>query len=282
MADLDRVQKQGWTAVHHLAAALVTLLFLLPLVWVVAASLRQTGLPPPRTVEWWPNPARPANYFTIFDMLPLGRYTLNSLFVVAIAVPVTVFTASLAGLGMAQTADADRRRLFALTLVFFMVPAASVWLFRFQLLGWLGLLGSLWALILPAFAAGNPLYVFLYYWTFRRIPPEVVESARLDGASAWVVWRRLAMPLARPTTFGVAVLAFVLYWSDFISPVLYLNRPESYTLPIGLQILKQMDATNWPLMMAAAVVMTLPVVLLFIGLERYFLRDLLAQVGGEE
>ncbi|MCZ7671213.1 MAG: ABC transporter permease subunit [Chloroflexi bacterium] len=120
----------------------------------------------------------------------------------------------------------------------------------------------------------QPLYVLLFFWAYRRIPAEMFEAARLDGASAWTMWRRLARPLVRPTAVTVIILSFVMYWSDFVSPVLYVYRTELYTLPIGLQILKQLDPTNWPLLMAAAAVITLPVLLLFIFLQRYFLSDL--------
>jgi ABC-type glycerol-3-phosphate transport system permease component len=153
------------------------------------------------------------------------------------------------------------------------VPAPAVWLFRYQLLSWLGLLTSLWALVLPAFAAGSPLLVLLFYWTFRRNPLELYEAARVEGADAWTAWRRIAMPMARPTVAAVTVLAFALYWNDFTNPVLYLYRPSTYTLPVGLQILKQLDATNWPLLMAGAVVVTLPIVLLFLALQPLFLSD---------
>jgi multiple sugar transport system permease protein len=154
-----------------------------------------------------------------------------------------------------------------------MVPSPAVWLFRYQLLRWLGLLTSLWSLTLPSFAAGSPLLVLLFYWTFQRNPVELYEAARIEGATAWTTWRKVAMPTARPTIAAVIVLAFALYWNDFTNPVLYLYRPSTYTLPVGLQILKQLDATNWSLLMAGAVVVTLPMVLLFWLLQPLFLSD---------
>jgi multiple sugar transport system permease protein len=174
---------------------------------------------------------------------------------------------------MAQLHEKSQRRLLLFSVAVLMIPGASVWLFRFQILRWMGLLDTLWALIVPAFAGSSPLFVLLYYWTFIRVPDEMYAAARLEGASAVTVWRRLAMPLATPTTIGVIVLTFVLYWSDFVSPVLYIFDTEWYTLPVGLQILKQLDATNWPLLMAGAVMMTVPVILLFILLQRFFLHD---------
>jgi multiple sugar transport system permease protein len=258
----------------HVAATLaLVLLFVLPLWWMIVASLRPVGLPPPRTIEWWPADPQWRNYAEIFRQVPMGRYAVNSLLVVLVAVPMTLLTASLAGFGLSQLRGKWRNRLLIAAIALLMVPAPAVWLFRYQLLSWLGLLTSLWALMLPAFAAGSPLLVLLFYWTFRRNPVELYEAARVEGADAWTTWRKIAMPMARPTTAAVLVLAFALYWNDFTNPVLYLYRPSTYTLPVGLQILKQMDATNWSLLMAGAVVVTLPIVLLFLALQPLFLSD---------
>ena len=255
------------------ATLALVLLFVLPLWWMIVASLRPMGLPPPRTIEWWPADPQWSNYAEIFNQVPMGRYALNSLLVVLVAVPLTLLTASLAGFGLSQLRGAWRNRLLIAAIALLMVPAPAVWLFRYQLLSWLGLLTSLWALVLPAFAAGSPLLVLLFYWTFRRNPVELYEAARVEGADAWTAWRRIAMPMARPTVAAVTVLAFALYWNDFTNPVLYLYRPSTYTLPVGLQILKQLDATNWSLLMAGAVVVTLPIVLLFLVLQPLFLSD---------
>ncbi|MER2598606.1 MAG: carbohydrate ABC transporter permease [Caldilineales bacterium] len=256
-----------------LLALAVAVLFALPLYWMIIVSLRPLGLPPPRSVEWWPDQASWQNYRELFSMVPMGRYLRNSLLVVAVSVPMTLLTASLAGFGLAQLRNPWRKRLVMLTVFLLMVPPSAVWLFRYQMLSWTGLLTTLWSLILPAFAGGAPLLVLLFYWTFRRTPPEMYEAAKLEGASAWTAYRHLAMPMARPTVAAVLVLAFGLFWNDFTNPVLYLYRPQTYTLPVGVQILKQLDATNWPLLMAGAVFMTLPVVLLFLGLQPLFLSD---------
>lgn len=251
----------------------LVLLFVLPLWWMIVASLRPIGLPPPTTIEWWPADPQWRNYAEIFRQVPMGRYALNSLLVVLVAVPLTLLTASLAGFGLSQVRGPWRNRLLIAAIALLMVPAPAVWLFRYQLLSWLGLLTSLWALVLPAMAAGSPLLVLLFYWTFRRNPLELYEAARVEGADAWTAWRKIAMPMARPTVAAVLVLAFALYWNDFTNPVLYLYRPSTYTLPVGLQILKQLDATNWSLLMAGAVVVTLPIVLLFLVLQPLFLSD---------
>jgi multiple sugar transport system permease protein len=148
-----------------------------------------------------------------------------------------------------------------------------LWISRYQILHWLGLIDSLWALILPAFAASNPLFVLLFYWSFRHIPQEIYESGQMEGANALIVWWRLAMPIVQPTTVAVSILTFVMYWSDFTSPVMYIYDPKRYTLAVGLQILKQYDATNWPLLMAGAVFMIVPVIVLFVILQFILSRN---------
>ncbi len=257
---------------RYLVGLLAALLFVLPLYWAWVASLRLPG-PPLSMLEWWPSQVHWQNYLTIFQLIPMGRYTLNSLIVVGVAVPLTLLTASQAGFALAQAGYRTRRAMVLFSIAVLMIPSSATWLFRYQVLNWLGLLDSLWALILPAFAASSPLFVLLFYWAFRSVPQEVFEAGCLEGASALQAWWLLGLPLAWPTTVAVTILTFILYWSDFTGPVLYIFDPKKYTLAVGLQILKQYDVTNTPLLMAGAVFMTLPVLALFLVLQRLFLHD---------
>jgi multiple sugar transport system permease protein len=252
---------------------LVAALFVLPLWWMVTASLRPPGLPPPVTVEWLPGQTSVGNYGTVFELLPFGRYLLNSLAVVVLAVPLTILTASLAGFAMALLPRGSRLGLVVLSVALLMVPVTALWLTRFLLFQWVGLTDTLLALVVPALAGSSPLFVLLYYWTFRRVSPEVFEMARLDGASPLGTWRRIALPLAVPTSVAVAVLTFILYWSDFISPLLYLRSQDLYTLPMGLRQLQQLDPSDWPLLMAGAVMLTVPAVLFFLLVQHLLLGE---------
>ena len=126
--------------------------------------------------------------------------------------------------------------------------------------------------MVPAVAGSSPLFVLLYYWTVRAIPGELFESARLDGADGGVIWWCLVRPLCRPTTAVVSILSFVMYWGDFVSPILYTYDTTLYTLPVGLQILNQLDATNWPVLMAGAVIMVMPMILLLVWGQSIFLK----------
>jgi multiple sugar transport system permease protein len=258
---------------RHVVLIGIAVLFVMPIVWLIAASLRQAGQPPPRSIELIPNPITPGNYRQVFELLPFGRYFLNSLIVVIAAVPITIVVASWAGLAMSQLPDRSRRGLLAFSIGLLLVPFSALWLTRFVLFNAIGLTNSHLALIAPALSGTSPLFVLLFYWTFRRVPRELFEMARLEGAHALSIWWRVALPIALPTTAAVAMLAFIFYWSDFMSPLLYLKSQSLYTLPVGLQQLQQLDRTNWPLLMSGAVMLTLPPVLLFLIVQRYFLRD---------
>ena len=268
---LRRVSRRS--AIHHSVSIAVLLIFILPLIWAASASLRQPGLPPPRTIEWIPNPVTWSNYQRIFELLPMARYVLNSLIVTAVAGPVSLVVASWAGLAMAQLEDPTRRRLVLFSVLLLMVPITAVWLTRFLEFRWLGLLNTRWSLMMTAFMGGSPLFVLLFYRAYRRLPAALFDVAHLDGASALAVWWRIALPLSRSTIVAVAVLAFLGFWGDFIDPLMYLRSQDLYTLTIGLRQLEQLDKTNWPLLMAGTMVLVVPAVVLFLVIQRYVLQE---------
>lgn len=255
---------------HHGPRLGLALVAVVPLVLVLSFSLRQPGLAPPRSIEWVPDPIAWENYRRIFDVVPFGRFLANSILVVAIALPVTIVTASWAGFGIVLSGQRMRRALVVACILLMMVPVTALWLPRFLLYKQFGIIDTVWALVIPAVMGSSPLFVLLYYWSFRRIPMEQFEAARLDGAGTLTLWRRIALPQARAATVTVAVLCFVLYWSDFFSPLLYLKSESLYTAPVGLQILQQMDKTNWPLLMAGATIITVPIIVLFLSIQHYF------------
>jgi multiple sugar transport system permease protein len=114
--------------------------------------------------------------------------------------------------------------------------------------------------------------VLLFYWSFKRLPVELFEAARLEGVTPLTVWWRVAMPLARPVTVAVAVLAFSFTWSNFLDPLIYLSDERLFTLPLGLRALSQVDPSNIPLLLAGATAASAPVVIAFLYVQRFFLR----------
>lgn len=261
------------TFAFHVLAISIALIFALPTLWVVAVSLRQPGMPPARTIEWLPNPIVWTNYIQVFELVPLGRYVFNSLFVAGLAVPLTLIIASWAAFAMAQLPPRLRYTLLALAVALRMVPITALWLTRFLVLKELHLIDTFAALLAPVWIGSSPFFVLIFYWSFRRIPPALIDSARLDGLGALGIWARIALPLARPAIVVVGVLTFVQYWSDFINPLLYLKSEQRYTLSVGLRMLQQLDATNWPLLMAGVVIMMLPIMGLFVLVQRAFLAE---------
>jgi multiple sugar transport system permease protein len=165
-----------------------------------------------------------------------------------------------------------RRWLVGLAIVLLMIPSTAVWLPRYVLFTSIGIIDTYLALFAPAIMGTKSLFVLMFYWTFRRVPLEIFESARLDGANALTIWRRIALPAALPTTLAVLLLAFTHYWSDFVDPLLFLKSEERYTLAIGLRMLQQMDITNWSLLLAAVVVMIAPVLVVYLALQQ-FIRE---------
>jgi multiple sugar transport system permease protein len=193
------------------------------------------------------------NFSRLFSVLPIARFTFNSLKVVLIAIPLTLLTASWAGFAMARLPRPAGRRWVLVSLLALIIPGVALWSSRFLLYERLGLTGTTWALVAPALMGTSPFFVLMFYRAFRRIPAAIYESARLDGAGVIATWGRVALPIARPTAVAVAILTFVLYWGDFISPLLYLNDVAGYTLPVGLQLLQQLGRSDYPLLMAGAV-----------------------------
>lgn len=255
----------------HLLPITLTGLFLLPLAWMFSASLRTPGLLPPKEIEWLPSAPTYVNYIRIFEILPFGRYLLNSFVVAFSGVLLTLVTASWAGFGMSLLGKRARLRLLMLSAVLQMIPVTALWLTRFLLFVKIGITNSHLALIAPALMGTTSLFILLFYWTFRRTDRAVFESAELDGANLFQIWWHIALPLARPALMAVGMLAFLFYWNDFITPLLYLRSQTLYTLPIGLLQLQEMDKTNWSVLMAASVVATIPALIVFSVLQRALL-----------
>lgn len=252
-----------WTLGWALAVGAVGLLFCLPLIAMVAGSFRQPGLPPPRTLELIPAARGLDGYRDAFGLVKLARGLLNSVVVSAIAVPLSVVTASWAGFALVHVGRRTRAAVIVALLVVFVVPASALWTTRFVMFRELGLTDTYVPLVAPAILGGSPLFVLLYYLAFRRIPRDVFDAAWLEGAGPLRMWRRIAMPLARPTTVAVGLLSFALFWANFIDPLLYLNTESRFTAPLFLRSLEQLGQTNWPVILAGATVVTLPVVVAF-------------------
>jgi len=153
-----------------------------------------------------------------------------------------------------------------------MVPVTALWVTRFAIFRTLGLTDTLVPLIAPALLGTSPFYVLVFALAFAQLPPELVEAAKAEGASPWQAWRRVAMPLVRPVTAAVAALSFIVTWSNFLDPLVYVSSRDLFTLPLALRSLSLLDISDHPLFLAGAVLATVPVLAVLSIAQRGFLQ----------
>lgn len=259
------------TLAHHLPALLIAIGGCLPLVLMLAGSFQSPGEPPSRVVDIVPADPSIASYQRAFELVGLSRYFVNSVIVVGIAVPLSVLCASWAGFALSQLPRRSARLVLGLAAGVLILPPAALLVGRFVLYRSLGVLDTYVPLVAPSLYGTSALFVLLYAWSFRRLPPEYLDVGRLAGLGPFGLWRSVAFPLVRPMTVAVATLAFVTTWSNFLDPLVYLQDPDLYTLPLGLRALQLVGRQDVPVQLAASVVATLPVVGAFLYAQRFFL-----------
>lgn len=250
--------------------AALCVLFLAPLVVMVLGSLQRPLQPPPDGLDLWPDPVTWSNYSVVGQFMPLGRLLLNSLLLVVVAVPVTVVVTSMAGLAIVTARGRMRAFLIGLSVLMMLIPASALWVPRVVVLRSLGLTDTPLSVALLALAGTTPFYVLLFTLAYTRIPSTVLEAAELEGMSPYAVWRRVALPLARPAVVAVATLAFVYYWSTFMDPLTLVASPRHWPVSLGLRNLAEMEAALYPIYLAGAVIVTAPAVLVFLVGQRAF------------
>ena len=250
-----------------------TVFTLLPLAWMLSASFMQPGeashAPPPLL----PAHATLANYRELFLRAGMGRYLLNSLFIAsAITLASLAFNLS-AGYAFAKLRFAGRDRLFQIVLAALLVPLQVAMMPLFLLMKWLHLVNSYGGVIVPALATALGIYLVRQY--ARSIPDELIEAARIDGAGEWTIFLRIVLPLLKPMIVTLAVLTFLASWNDFMWPLIVLSDAAGQTAPVALAGLSREHVQDNELMMAGSVVTILPVLLLFLVLQRQYLQGLL-------
>lgn len=250
--------------------AALCVLFLAPLVVMVLGSLQRPLQPPPDGLDLWPDPVTWSNYSVVGQFMPLGRLLLNSLLLVVVAVPVTVVVTSMAGLAIVTARGRMRAFLIGLSVLMMLIPASALWVPRVVVLRSLGLTDTPLSVALLALAGTTPFYVLLFALAYTRIPSTVLEAAELEGMSPYAVWRRVALPLARPAVVAVATLAFVYHWSTFMDPLTLVASPRHWPVSLGLRNLAEMEAALYPIYLAGAVIVTAPAVLVFLVGQRAF------------
>jgi ABC-type glycerol-3-phosphate transport system permease component len=262
----------GWQPIlSWLLLALLALLFVLPFVWMLSTSLkvdRQVFALPPR---WLPRPIRWGNYPIALAAFPFWEYLGNTLFLCIATVTGSLVSCALPAYAFARISFRGRDALFLIMLCTIMLPAQATMLPVFLLFRWLGWIGSFRPLWVPAFC-GNAFYIFLLRQFFRTIPGELSDAARIDGCSELGIFWRVILPLSRPALASVALFSFIASWTDFLGPLVYLHDERQFTLALGLTAFLGRHGAEWNLLMAAATVVTAPLILLFLLTQRTFVK----------
>src|SRR5436190_18402593 len=283
-SDLSARKKRGrWKAVFvHASLILICALAILPFLWMVSTSLKtlEGSLEyPPR---FWPKPIEWRNYVDVFrsEKANFLLWTRNTLIIAVLGVAGTTLSSALVAYGFAKIRFVGRGPLFALMLSTMMLPFPVTMVSLFALFRWLGdttgtpWLGTFKPLWVPAWF-GAAFNIFLLRQFFLTIPNELSEAARIDGCSELGIFWRIILPLSPPALSVVALFAFLAIWNDFLGPMVYLHRPEQFTLALGLQTFQsKAGGTSWHLLMAASTLVVLPAIVLFFLAQKTFIEGI--------
>jgi multiple sugar transport system permease protein len=256
-----------------LGAVFVVLVFVPPLLLLVSGSFTEPGRPPPPTPRLVPDPLSTAGYEQALALGGLARATVMSLVVAAVTVPLSVLVAAWAGFALARVSRRVTAMVVGASLLALMAPATALLLPRFVLFRNLGLTDTLVPLIAPALIGVSPLYVLIYYLAFRGLPADLYDTCRLADLTPLRTWWRFALPVVRPVTAGLTALSFILTWSNFLDPLVYVYDRDLFTLPLALRSLSILDPTDFPVFLAGAVLATVPPVVVFLLAQRWFLQS---------
>ncbi|MCX6068233.1 MAG: carbohydrate ABC transporter permease [Chloroflexi bacterium] len=255
--------------------------YLLPFYWMLSSAVKNDvqvySIPP----AWIPSPAYFQNFAEAWAKAPFALYLFNTVFKYALPVTVgTLLSSTLVAYGFARIRFKGRDLLFGLCLATMMLPYQVIMVPLFIIFKNLGWIGTFLPLVVPAFF-GNPYFIFMLRQFFRSIPEEISDAARMDGASELDILFRIVLPLARPALTVVALFAFLGAWNDYLGPLIYLNRPDQFTLALGIQAMRGMlnvvgigRNMAYPYLMAISTIVTLPIVIIFFFAQRTFIEGI--------
>ncbi len=252
------------------------LVFILPFYWTIITSLKSADeiyiFPP----EWLPPVPRWVNYVEVWSVVPYARFVENTLVVAVLGVIGQVGTATLVAYGFARFRFPGRDLLFLITLGTLILPAEVLLVPTFLLFKYLGWLNTLAPLIVPHWFGGGAFFIFLLRQFFLTLPRDFDDAAKVDGAGPLrILWSVLG-PLSKPALATAAILSFLARWNEFLQPVIYLNSPDRFTLAVGITYFQEQGSLGGKplthLLMAAALMMALPCIILFFVGQRYFVQ----------
>src|SRR5579864_967114 len=264
----------GWQFLRYLIVIVLGLFFLVPFLWMVSTSLKDSGQAytfPPLLI---PQPLTFENYQALWGgQLPFNLFYVNTTIIVIFVEIGTLLSCTLVAFSFARLRWRGRNFWFVVLLATLMLPFQVVMIptyIIFRILGWLD---TFLPLIVPAFF-GNAFYIFLLRQYFMTLPKDLEDAARVDGASTLRVLWQIFLPLSKPVLLTVSMFVFVGTWNDFLGPLIYLTTLEKMTISVGLSIYEGFRSPNWPGLMAGATLAMLPILVLFLLFQRYFVKGI--------
>lgn len=258
--------------VRYLLLGVLALLYISPILFMIVTSFKTRadagGIPP----SWIPDPFSTQAYESIMTAsgTPVLVWFANSMIAAVLHAVLVVVTASLAAYPLARMSFRGRGTVFAIVIATLLIPPVILIIPNYLIVGTLGWLNSLVAIIIPT--AASAFGVFFMRQFFLSLPSELEEAAILDGANRWDIFRRIIVPLSKPALATLALLAFLTNWNDFLWPVYVLFSADVQTLPAGLSTLQSANAVRYDLLMAGAVIASVPVLVLFVFLQRFIIE----------
>ncbi len=247
---------------------------LLPFGYVVSTSFKSTmslfAYPP----DWLPDHPTLDNYRNLLHRYPFWRWLLNSFIVAGSVTAIKLVIDSMAGYAFAKMRFPGKEGLFLVVLISLMVPFASLLIPTFIIIREMGLLNTYWGLILPGLA--SPIGVFMMRQFIESLPGDLENAARLDGCSEFQIYRKVILPLVKPGLVVLGVFTFMTQWTSYLWPLVVVTKPEMATLTVGARSLTSTFTQDWGLNSAAAILSMLPMIIVFIFLQRYFIAGSIA------
>ena len=249
-------------------------LALIPMVWMVSASLMPSGEASSFPPHFFPSKPTLEHYTDLFTRLNLGRYLLNSAFVALVVTSASLIINAMAGYAFAKLRFRGRDRLFRALSTGLVLPVQVAMLPLFLLLKNMGLINTYWGVIIPGLASIFGIFLVRQY--ALAIPDEMLDAARVDGASEFRIFWSIVVPGIMPILATLSIWTFLATWNDFMWPLIVLSDSSHYTLPVALANLSGEHVQDTELMMAGSVLTVIPVMLVFLFLQRYYIQGVMA------
>ena len=258
--------------VVYILLVALALFTLIPFVWMLSSSLKLDREVFSYPIKWIPETFRWENYSLIWQKVPLLTYFKNTAFIAIVVTFLQTLTSSFAAYAFAKLEFRGRDTLFLCYIATIAVPWQAYMLPQFIMMRSIGLYDTLWAMVvLQAFSAFG---VFLMRQFYRGIPTELCEAARLDGLSEYGIWARIMLPLSKAAIATLIIFTFVGTWNDYMGPMIYLTKDLNKTVQVGLRRFIQENSSDYHLIMAVSVCSLLPVSVVFLSLQKYFIQGI--------